>query len=207
RLRKPGLVEVSDADAADADEEDPVPAGKRVICSVGGIEAVSAGFIEDLPAELLIDSGAIASLVGSRVRTRLGLTDAPLRSYHGRLNAVSGHKLRIRGEIDLPLRLGSLEKMRPFVAIRAVIDLDENTMTLKDTGEVLPLGTPRVEETYVSRIASTVRICPGGQALVASDVVGKAPENTTVLIEGRPELDENVKVARTLCSIREGKTI
>ncbi|KAG6612700.1 uncharacterized protein IUM83_03316 [Phytophthora cinnamomi] len=224
RLRKPGLVGVEDADAGVSSEDDPVPAGEREICSVGGVDAVSVGYIEDLPAELLIDSGAIASLVESRVLTRLGLKDAPLRSYHGSRNAVSGHKLRVKGEIDLPLRLGSLEKRRPFVvvdhlhvdailgtdslkAFRAVIDLDEKTMALKDSGEVFPLGAPRVEETYVSRIASTVRLCPCGQALVAADIMGKAQENATVLIEGLPELEENVRVARTLCSIRKGKAI
>ncbi|KAG6624031.1 uncharacterized protein IUM83_02216 [Phytophthora cinnamomi] len=197
-------VEVEDADAGVPSEDDPVPAGKRVICSVGSVEAVSVGYIEELPAELLIDSGAIASLVESRVLTRLGLKDAPLLSYHGSLNAVSGHKLRVKGEIDLSLRLGSLVKRRPFVvvnhlhvdailgtdslkAFRAVIDLDENTMTLKDSGEVFPLGAPRVEETYVSRIASTVHLCPGGQALVAADIMGKAQENATVLIEGLPD--------------------
>ncbi|KAE9338447.1 hypothetical protein PF008_g12056 [Phytophthora fragariae] len=77
-------------------------------------------------------------------------------------------------------------------------------MTLKNTGETLPLGSPRVEEMYVTRIASAVRLRPGGQALVVTDVMGKAPD---VLLEGLPELDANVKIARTLCTVHGGKTI
>ncbi|EGZ11352.1 hypothetical protein PHYSODRAFT_520508, partial [Phytophthora sojae] len=211
--RKPGLVEVDTVAEDDEDPEasedarGPVPDGKRVICSVGGVEAVSAGYIENLPADLLIDSGAVARLVDSRVLARLGLSKASLRPYHGGLNGVSGNKLRIIGEIDLPLRLGSLENLRGFVAFRAVIDLDENIMTLKESGETFPPGSPRVEEVYVSRIASSVRLCPGGQALVVSDLAGEAPEGANVLIEGVPGLDSKAKVARTLCSVNGGKTL
>ncbi|KAE8964388.1 hypothetical protein PF002_g9508 [Phytophthora fragariae] len=71
-------------------------------------------------------------------------------------------------------------------AFRAVIDLDENIMTLKDSGEAIALGSPRVEEMYVTRIVSAVRLRPGGQALVVTDVMGQAPDETTVLIEGLP---------------------
>ncbi|KAE9302984.1 hypothetical protein PR003_g22126, partial [Phytophthora rubi] len=60
---------------------------------------------------------------------------------------------------------------------------------------------------YVTRIASAVRLRPGGQALVVTDVMGQAPDETTVLIEGLPELDANVKIARTLCTVHEGKAI
>ncbi|KAE9335012.1 hypothetical protein PF008_g13692 [Phytophthora fragariae] len=79
--RRPGLVEVeSDEEPEDVfdDELNPVPEGKRVICSVGGLEAVSVGYIEDLPAELLVDTGAVASLVDTRFLKRLGLFKAPL---------------------------------------------------------------------------------------------------------------------------------
>ncbi|KAE9096102.1 hypothetical protein PF002_g16649 [Phytophthora fragariae] len=89
-------------------------------------------------------------------------------------------------------------------AFRAVIDLDENIMTLKDSGEVIVLGSPRVEEMYKTRIASAVRLLPGVQALVVTNVMGQAPDETTVLIEGLPELDANVKIARTLCTVHEG---
>ncbi|KAJ8535197.1 hypothetical protein ON010_g13539 [Phytophthora cinnamomi] len=88
----PGLVETDDV-PEEEDDPGPVPEGKRVICSVGGVEAVSAGHFDNLPAELLIDSGAVASLVDSRVLVRLGLSEVPLRTYTGSLNGVSGHKL------------------------------------------------------------------------------------------------------------------
>ncbi|GMF20951.1 unnamed protein product [Phytophthora fragariaefolia] len=153
-----------------------------------------------LPAELVVDTGGIASLVDSRVLTRLGVSTATLRPYSGSLDGVARQKLRIKGEVDLPLRLGSLEKLRSFVVIdrlhvdailgtdtlkafRAVIDLDDNVMTLNDSGEVFPLRTPRVEEMYTSRIANTVRIRPAGQALVVADVIGQATYLSTVLIE------------------------
>ncbi|KAE9042644.1 hypothetical protein PR001_g3842 [Phytophthora rubi] len=145
--RKPGLVEAEQDDEPDElsdDELRPVPEGKRVICAVGGLEAVSTGYIEDLPAELLIDSGAVASLIDARVLKRLGLANAPLRPYHGSLKDVSGGNLRIKGEIELTLRLGTCEELRTFVvvdrlhvhailgtdtlkAFRAVIDLEETS--------------------------------------------------------------------------------
>ncbi|KAE8890310.1 hypothetical protein PF005_g10264 [Phytophthora fragariae] len=135
-----------------------------------------------MPAELLVDTGAIASLVDSRVLKQIGLASAPLRPYEGSLNGVTGFPLEIRGEIDLPLRLGTVTRSRTFAVVgklhvhailgtdslkdfRAVIDLEEGLMMLKGSGETIPLGTYRVEETYVSRVASTVRLCPGGQAL------------------------------------------
>ncbi|KAE8989320.1 hypothetical protein PR003_g22355 [Phytophthora rubi] len=37
--------------------------------------------------------------------------------------------------------------------------------------------------------------------------MGRAPENATVLIEGLPELDPLLKVARSLCSVQNGQTI
>ncbi|KAE9021637.1 hypothetical protein PR002_g12189 [Phytophthora rubi] len=69
--RKPDLREVENRPkpevSPNVDVEDFVPEGKRVICSVEGFEATSVGFIDSLPAELLIDTGAIGSLVDSRV--------------------------------------------------------------------------------------------------------------------------------------------
>ncbi|KAE9090306.1 hypothetical protein PF010_g18638 [Phytophthora fragariae] len=69
--RKPDLREVENRPkpevSPNVDREDFVPEGKRVICSVEGFEATSVGFIDSLPAELLIDTGAIGSLVDSRV--------------------------------------------------------------------------------------------------------------------------------------------
>ncbi|KAE8876517.1 hypothetical protein PF010_g15789 [Phytophthora fragariae] len=226
RRPKPGLVEVSAAESeSDAGEEPSfLQDGKRVIGAVGGVEAVSAGYIDCTPVEMLIDTGTIPSLVNSRVLKRVGRANTPLRPSNKDLNGVTGHMLRIWGEIDLPLRVGSLEVMRPFVVVgrlhvdtmlgtdtlkelRAVIDLEENTLTLKGTGEVFPLGTPRVEEMHSTRISSTVRLRPGGQALVVTDVQGKAPEDATVLIEGLQEVDATVRVARTLCTVHNGKVL
>ncbi|KAE8910621.1 hypothetical protein PF005_g1498 [Phytophthora fragariae] len=225
--RKPGLMGVKDRPKPrvipNVKGGDPVPEGKRVICSVEGFEATSVGFSDYLPAEILIDNGAITCLVDSRVLEKLGLARAPLRPYDGSLNGVSGHPLHIRGEIELPLRIGTLEKLRTFAvvdrlhvhallgtdahqAFSAVIDMEESVMTLKETSETIRLGTPRVEM-YVSRISSTVRLCPGGQALVVTNLMGKAPEDSTVLVEGLPELDQLLKVARSLCSVQNGQTI
>ncbi|KAE9007638.1 hypothetical protein PF002_g7697 [Phytophthora fragariae] len=222
--RKPGLVEVSDAESDDDEEPSFLRDGKKVIGSVGGVEAVLAGYIDCTPVETLIDTGTIASLVNSRVLKRVGRADTPLRPSNKDLYGVTGHKLRIRGEIDLPLRVGSLEVMRPFVVVdrlhvdtilgtdtlkelRAVIDLEENKLTLKGTGEVFPLGAPRVEEMHSTRIRSTVRLRPGGQALVVTDVQGNAPNDATVLIEGLQEVDATVRVARTLCTAHGGKVL
>ncbi|KAE8992965.1 hypothetical protein PR001_g20797 [Phytophthora rubi] len=224
RRRKPGLVEVSDAESDDDEEPSFLRDGKKVIGSVGDVEAVLAGYIDCTPVETLIDTGTIASLVNSRVLKRVGRADTPLRPSNKDLYGVTGHKLRIRGEIDLPLRVGSLEVMRPFVVVdrlhvdtilgtdtlkelRAVIDLEENKLTLKGTGEVFPLGAPRVEEMHSTRIRSTVRLRPGGQALVVTDVQGNAPKDATVLIEGLQEVDATVRVARTLCTAHGGKVL
>ncbi|GMF31417.1 unnamed protein product [Phytophthora fragariaefolia] len=197
--RKPGLMERKDRPKPKVDPnndvEDPVPEGKRIICSVEGYEATSVGFIDSLPAELFIDTGAIASLVDSRVLEKVGLAKAPLRPYHGSLNGVSGQPLHIRGEIELPLRIGTLEKLRTLAvvdclhvhallgtdalkAFRAVVDMGENVMTLKETGETIRLGTPRVEEAI---LRCWLKDCL--------------------------ELDPLLKIARSLCSVRNGQTI
>ncbi|KAG3068027.1 hypothetical protein PI124_g19540 [Phytophthora idaei] len=62
--RRPGLREVSGGDATE-NEEGVVPEGKRVICGVGGVLALSDSFIDYCPSETLADTGAIASLVDS----------------------------------------------------------------------------------------------------------------------------------------------
>ncbi|ETL82444.1 hypothetical protein L917_17385, partial [Phytophthora nicotianae] len=203
---------------------EPFQEGKRVIASVQGVEALSTGSIDCVPADLLVDSGAVACLVHSRVLKRIGRSTEPLRSYTQSLNAVSGHSLKTRGVINLQLRLGSLEKTIPFVVVdqlhvdailgtealkefKAVIDLEDNVVTLKGTGEAFPIGSPRVEESYHARISSSVRICPGGQALVVADVTGQVVEGTTVLVEGLVDLNTAVRVARTLCLVQEGKVI
>ncbi|KAE8877985.1 hypothetical protein PF005_g16704 [Phytophthora fragariae] len=92
-------------------------------------------------------------------------------------------------------------------AFRAVVDLDENSVTLKDTGEKFSIGSPSVEEMYSTKISSTVRIRPGGQALVVTDGLGEVAEETTVLVEGLVDLDASVRVARSLCTVHDKKVV
>ncbi|OWY91857.1 hypothetical protein PHMEG_00039389, partial [Phytophthora megakarya] len=80
-VRRPGIRVVSDQDAVVGNCDRVVPEGKRVICSVGGFEALSGGFIDCCPSEMLVDSGAIASLVHERVLRRVGRAGEPLWTY------------------------------------------------------------------------------------------------------------------------------
>ncbi|KAG3123192.1 hypothetical protein C6341_g26644 [Phytophthora cactorum] len=197
--RRPGLREVSGGDATE-NEEGVVPEGKRVICNVGGVLALSDGFIDCCPSEMLADTGAIASLVAKRVLKRLGRASEPLRPYTGSMDSVSGHEIRVSGVIDLPVTLETLERTLPFVvadhlfvdailatdslrAFSAVIDLEEQKMTLKGTGDVIPLGATRVEETYAASVYSSVRLKPGLQALVRSIVRATVRNHSVVLVE------------------------
>ncbi|KAE9227428.1 hypothetical protein PF002_g13830 [Phytophthora fragariae] len=59
--RRPGLVEVPVLPEPGKVEGNPFPDGKRIIRSVGVVEAVSVGFIDCVPADMLIDTGAVAS--------------------------------------------------------------------------------------------------------------------------------------------------
>ncbi|ETO64101.1 hypothetical protein F444_18318, partial [Phytophthora nicotianae P1976] len=223
RPREPGLREADAGDEGKGDD-DVVPQGKRVICSVGGMQALSDGYIDCCPSEMLADTGAIASLVDRRVLRRLGRDLESLRPYSGTLDSVSGHAIRVRGVIDLPVTLGTLEKTLPFVvtdhlfvdailgtdslkAFRAVIDLEEQSMTLKETGDVIPLGVARVEETYAATISSSVRLEPGRQALVRSRVRGAVKDQSVVLVEGVPGADDSLRVARTLCTVTDGTVL
>ncbi|KAE9085064.1 hypothetical protein PF010_g20596 [Phytophthora fragariae] len=65
--------------------------------------------------------------------------------------------------------------------------MEESVITLMETGETIQLGTPRVEEMYVSRINSTVRLCPGGQPLVVANLMGKAPDTPREAMPGLKE--------------------
>ncbi|ETN00296.1 hypothetical protein PPTG_24275 [Phytophthora nicotianae INRA-310] len=186
------------------------------------MQALSDGYIDCCPSEMLADTGAIASLVDRRVLRRLGRDSEPLRPYKGTLDSGSRHALR--GVIDLPVTLETLEKMLPFVvtdhlfvdailgtdslkAFRAVIDLEEQSMTLKGTGDVIPLGVTRVEETYAATISSSVRLEPGRQALVRSRVRGAVKDKSVVLVEGAPGTDDSLRVARTLCTVIAGTVL
>ncbi|ETI39663.1 hypothetical protein F443_14763 [Phytophthora nicotianae P1569] len=223
RPREPGLREAGVGDGGEGDD-DVVPQGKRVICSVGGIQALSDGYIDCCPSEMLADTGAIASLVDRRVLRRLGRDSESLRPYGGTLDSVSGHAIRVRGVIDLPATLGTLEKTLPFVvsdhlfvdailgtdslkAFRAVIDLEEQSMTLKETGDVVPLGVARVEETYAATISSSVRLEQGHQDLVRSRVRGAVKDKSVVLVEGVSGADNLLRVARTLCTVTDGTVL
>ncbi|KAG4052118.1 hypothetical protein PC123_g12692 [Phytophthora cactorum] len=173
---------------------------------------------------MLADTGAIASLVDKRVLKRLGRASEPLRPYTGSLNSGSGHEIRVSGVIDLPVTLGTLERTLPFVvadylfvdailgtgslrAFRVVIDLEEQKMTLKGTGDVIPLGATRVEETYAASVNSSVRLEPGRQALVRSSVRGTVRSHSVVLVEGVPRSDESLRIARTLCTVADGTVL
>ncbi|OWY91808.1 hypothetical protein PHMEG_00039466 [Phytophthora megakarya] len=173
---------------------------------------------------MLADTGAIASLVSVNVLKRIGKSTEQLKPYNGSLDSVSGHAIRVHRVIDLPIRLGSLEKMLSFVvvdrlhvdailgtdiltAFRAVMDLEERTMILKETRETLTLGTTRVEESYDASIASTTRLLPGHQALVVSYVRGAVASDSVVLVEGVPGADECLRVARSLCTVHNGQVI
>ncbi|KAE9224601.1 hypothetical protein PF005_g5850 [Phytophthora fragariae] len=210
RSEKRGLVEVVTVelpngfglrrdDAEETEEPEVVPGGRRVVCDVGGgCEALSGGFIDCLPSRMLADTGATLSLVDKLVLKRLGRAKESLRPYEGLVRSSSGHKLRIRGWITLPVRLGSLEAnlnllvaeqlncdailgVDALVVFGAVIDVKERTMTLKSTKEVLGLGTTVVLETYLTAMAVSVRLPPRGQALVTTNVIGDVGDKTTVL--------------------------
>ncbi|OWZ09505.1 hypothetical protein PHMEG_00017783 [Phytophthora megakarya] len=217
-VRRPGIRAVIELDAVVGDYDRVVPEGKRVICSFGGFEALSGGFIDCCPSEMLVDSGAIASLVHERMLRRVGCADEPLRTYRCSLDSVSGHSIQVRGVVDLPLTLGSVEKTLPFVvmnhlhvdailgtdtlrAFRAVIDLEEQA------GEVVPLGDSLIEECYGTDIATTVKLAPGSQAFVRANVEGRVDPENTVLIEGIAGGDDSLCVARTLCTVLDGQVV
>ncbi|KAE9313857.1 hypothetical protein PR003_g19390 [Phytophthora rubi] len=187
--RRPGLMEVKDRPTPEgspnADVEDPVPEGKRVTCSVEGFEVTSVGFIDGLPVELLIDTGAIASLVDSRAsEARPG--EGPTATVPWQFERRTLEKLRTFAVVD-HLHVHALLGTDALNAFRAVIDMEESVMTLMETGETIQLGTPRVEEMYVSRINSTVRLCPGGQPLVVANLMGKAPDTPREAMPGLKE--------------------
>ncbi|OWY97373.1 hypothetical protein PHMEG_00032112 [Phytophthora megakarya] len=137
---------------------------------------------------MLADSGAIESLVHERVLRRIGRASDTLRTYSGSLDSVSGHDIKVRGVIDLPVTLGTMEKVLPFVVVdRLHVDAILGTDVLKAfraNGDVVPLGSSRVEENFAADIAATVRLTPGAQALVRARLNGTLTPDTTVLVEG-----------------------
>ncbi|GMF32081.1 unnamed protein product [Phytophthora fragariaefolia] len=235
RKEKRGLVKVVTVSLpngfgmrTDDDEESDLPevvrGGRRVVCALGSFEALSGGMIDCLPSRMLAATGATLSLVDTKVLKRLGRASEPLKPYDGLERSSSGHRLRIRGWMVLPIRLGSLEiTMRLLVADQlhcdailgvdalgafgAVIDVAERTMTLKSTQEVLALGVTVVQETYMTPMAVSVRLPPRGQALVTANVIGEAADDATVLVEGSLGLPPTLYVARTLCTVKKDQVI
>ncbi|KAG2780934.1 hypothetical protein PC116_g14858 [Phytophthora cactorum] len=76
-------------------------------------------------------------------------------------------------------------------------------MTLKGTGDVIPLGATRVEETYAASVKSPMRLEPGCQALVHSSVRGTVRTHSVVLVEGVPGSDESLRIARALYTVAD----
>lgn len=201
--------------------------GKRFLCSIQGIEGIEAtswGHLDCLPAEMLVDTGAIGSLLNSKVLRRLGLLDAPLRPYHKGLTSASGHGIKILGEIDLPLRLGSVEIVVPFVvtedlhvdailgtdiltAFRAVIDMEERHMTLKSSGEVFKLGVEQVIDAHTVRATRNTLLPPGHQLLLATQVDGEVETGAVVLVESSLEANAKLRVARSVCTVHENQVV
>lgn len=234
KVPKTGLVEVVTVelpggfgvshDDVRADVHVVVEDGRRVVCAVGNFEALSSGYIECLPSRMLADTGATLSLVDSRVLKRLGRSQETLEPYGGQVKSSSGHPLKIRGWIGLSLRLGTVEVSLSVLvadklhvdailgvdalgAFGAVIDVAERRMTLKDTGEELPLGYTVVQDAYMAQMAASIRLPPRGQALVMANVVGDAADKTTVLVESTVGLSPTLCVARTLCTVENGQVL
>ncbi|KAE8988611.1 hypothetical protein PF005_g20301 [Phytophthora fragariae] len=234
-LPRTGLVEVvtvnlpkgfgvCDEGGDECDAYRVVEDGRRVVCAVGNFEALSNGYIDCLPSQMLADTGATLSLVDRRVLKRLGRSSEPLAPYDGLVKSSSGHKLRIRGWITLSLRLGTVEvSMSVLVADRlhvdailgvdalgafgAVIDVADCTLTLKSSGEVLSLGFTMVQESYMTTMATSVQLPPLDQALVTTRVVGSIGDKSNVLVEGSLCLPPTLCVARSLCTVEDGQVI
>eukprot|EP00644_Phytophthora_capsici_P007126 jgi/Phyca11/112507/e_gw1.22.512.1 len=157
---------------------------------------------------MLADTGATLSLVDSRVLKRLGWSSKSLRPYEGLVKSSSGHPLRIHGWIGLSLRLGTVEvTLNVLAADRAVIDVAERCLTLKGTGEVLPLGFTVVQDAYMAVMAKSVRLPPRGQALVMANVIGGTVDKKTVLVERAIGLPPTLCVANSLGTVEEGQVI
>ncbi|KAG3191391.1 hypothetical protein PC128_g10968 [Phytophthora cactorum] len=80
-------------------------------------------------------------------------------------------------------------------------------MTLKGTGDVIPLGATRVGKTYAASVNSAVRLEPGRQALVRCSLRGTVRNHSVVLVEGVPGSDESLRIARTLCTVADGTVL
>ncbi|OWZ17086.1 LOW QUALITY PROTEIN: hypothetical protein PHMEG_0009019 [Phytophthora megakarya] len=186
---------------------------RRVVCSVGHFEACSSGYIDCLPS--LVDSAGLK---------RLGKMLVSLQPYEGRVSSSSGHALLVKGWTHLPIRLGSLELSFEVLvvdqlhidailgvdalgAFGAVIDVANRSMVLQRSGETLPLGVETVENTYLTKVLSSMRLPPRGQALVRADLVGEVSEGSIMLVEAVFGLPPALGVDRSLCTLENGQAI
>ncbi|OWZ15448.1 LOW QUALITY PROTEIN: hypothetical protein PHMEG_00010910 [Phytophthora megakarya] len=161
---------------------------------MNGVEAVSVRYINCVPAEELIDSGTIASLVDVRGLKRIGKASTALGPYGGSLNGVTEHHIGIMGMIHLPLK--NVEDDSTFAvvnhhhvdailgtdalkAFRPVIVLDNNTINFKTTGVAFRLGSPRAEESPSLRLSSTVHLQPG-DLTIDVEVCNSSPDNAVI---------------------------
>ncbi|KAG3108181.1 hypothetical protein PI125_g12069 [Phytophthora idaei] len=69
---------------------------------------------------MLVDTGAVASLMNKSVLARIGRATTSLSPNYGSLNSASGHEIKALGVIDLPVRLESVEKELPFIITNRV---------------------------------------------------------------------------------------
>ncbi|ETI46619.1 hypothetical protein F443_09000, partial [Phytophthora nicotianae P1569] len=70
---------------------------------------------------------------------------------------------------------------------RAMIALEERTMTLKGTGDVIPLGATRVKKTYIATVSSL--------------------DKSFGLVEVVPVADDSLRVIRTLYKVADGMVL
>ncbi|OWZ19731.1 hypothetical protein PHMEG_0005970 [Phytophthora megakarya] len=90
-------------------------------------------------------------------------------------------------------------------AFQAIIDLESHVSTLKEHGEVVPLGASRVEENFAADIAATVKLTSGAQALVRARLHGTLSPGTMGFVEGIAEDADSLQIARTLCTVQDGQ--
>jgi hypothetical protein len=192
----------------------------RVCALGGGLEAVSTCLVSEQPVKVLIDTGATVSLLRGPVYD--GLDDKPpLELYRGSLWSSSGHCLRVRGSVLLPVQLGSRREVGRFnvvddmhvdaifgtdllATLRAVIDLEAEKLSLKDSDEEFPLGAPPRTLVAEARLKTNVQLRPGGQALVVCRVSADLGDSSTVLIEPRVRTASPFRVARSLGTASDG---
>ncbi|KAE9003297.1 hypothetical protein PR001_g18014 [Phytophthora rubi] len=239
RDRRPGLVEVATVNLPDGfgvrvdEEEGPdwesssrgiVEGGRRVVCAVGNYEALSSGYIDCLPSQVLADTGATLILVDFKVPKRLGRSTEEFRPYEGQVRSSPGHHLRIRGWVSFPLKLGSAEVTHDLLvadklhvdailgvdvlgAFGAVIDVTEETLTIKSTREVLPLGVMVVHESFMTKMAASMRL-PPPRTGPGNDECRRRRAREGYRAGGRISgAAPTLRVARTVCTVAGGQVI